>query len=46
MVSENKFDDENWLTDPAFSADLTAHLNEFNIRLQVENQLINTMFQT
>ena len=50
MESKTKFvpelDDENWLTDLAFLVDLTAHLNELNMRLQGENQLINTMFQT
>ena len=49
MVSKHKFvpelDDENWLTDLAFLADLTTHLNELNMHLQDENQVIDTMFQ-
>ncbi|XP_075053814.1 general transcription factor II-I repeat domain-containing protein 2-like [Mixophyes fleayi] len=41
-----ELDDENWLTDLAFLVDVTTHLNELNMRLQGENQLISTMFQT
>ena len=50
MVSINKFvlelDDENWITDLAILVDLTTQLNELSMRLQGENQLISTMFQT
>ena len=50
MVSKNKFvlelGDENWLTDLASLVNITAHLNEINKRLQGENLLISTMFQT
>ena len=49
-VSKNKFvlelDDENWITDLAILVDLTTQLNELSMRLQGENQLISTMFQT
>lgn len=41
-----EFENENWLVDLAFLVDITAHLNELNIRLQGKNQLINDMFQT
>lgn len=38
--------DEKWRTDLAFLVDWTAHLNEFIMHLQGENQLICAMFQT
>ena len=50
MVSKNEFvlelDDENWITDLAILVYLTTQLNELSMRLQGENQLISTMFQT
>lgn len=45
LISKTKLvqelEDENWITDLAFLVDLTAHLNELNLRLQGENILIN-----
>ena len=46
MESVPELENEKWLTDLAFLVDLTAHLNELNMRLQGENQLICAMFQT
>ena len=33
-------DDENWISDLAFGVDITSHLNELNLKLQIKNKLI------
>ena len=39
-----EFNDAEWISDLAFLADITSHLNELNSRLQRKGQLINCMF--
>ncbi|XP_043917683.1 general transcription factor II-I repeat domain-containing protein 2B-like isoform X2 [Protopterus annectens] len=41
-----EFENASWMADLAFLVDITAHLNDLNLRLQGENLLINDMFQT
>ena len=35
---------ENWLRNSGFMADITKHLNDFNVLLQAQDQLLHSMF--
>jgi len=43
--SVSELADDNWNCDLAFLVDVTAHLNDLNLRLQGTNQFVSTMFQ-
>jgi len=39
-----ELEDENWLCDLGFMADITKHLNDLNVQLQRPDQLLHSMF--
>ena len=40
----NELGDQDWLTDLAFLADFTLHMNKLNLQLQGKEQFINRMY--
>ena len=44
-VDAVEFRDEQWIRKLAFLTDITAHLNNLNLKLQGSNQLINELYQ-
>jgi hypothetical protein len=39
-----EFSDEDWISDFAFLADMTQHLNDLSLQLQGRNRLVNDIF--
>ena len=42
--STDELRDESWLQDLAFAVDITAHLNNLNLKLQGKNKLITDLY--
>ena len=42
--STDELKDESWLQDLAFAVDITAHLNDLNLKLQGKNKLITALY--
>ena len=43
--STDELKDESWLQDLAFAVDITAHLNDLNLKLQGKNKLITALYE-
>ena len=42
--STDELKDESWQQDLAFAVDITAHLNDLNLKLQGKNKLITALY--
>ena len=42
--STDELKDESWLQDLTFDVDITAHLNDLNLKLQGKNKLITALY--